>query len=78
MSKNAYTVYIIHAPIIVFLALSLQGIIMNPLLKFALVAPLAVAVCFLIGNYIRKIVISPEYYVVLAPSKPISLPTNQY
>ena len=55
MSKNAYTVYIIHAPIIVFLALSLQGITMNPLLKFALVAPLAVAVCFLISNYIRKI-----------------------
>ena len=55
MSKNTYTVYIIHPPIIVFLALSLQGITMNPLLKFALVAPLAVALCFLIGNYIRKI-----------------------
>jgi len=55
MSRNAYTVYIIHAPIIVFLALSLQGITMNPLLKFVFVAPLAVAICFLIGNYIRKI-----------------------
>ncbi len=55
MSKSAYTVYIIHVPIIIFLALSLQGITMNPLLKFALVAPLAVAVCFLISNYIRKL-----------------------
>ncbi len=55
MSKSAYTVYIIHIPIIIFLALSLQGITMDPLLKFALVAPLAVAICFLIGNYIRKL-----------------------
>jgi glucan biosynthesis protein C len=55
MSKSAYTVYIIHAPIIVLLALSLQGITMNPFLKFVLVAPLAVAICFLIGNYMRKI-----------------------
>ena len=54
MSKNVYTVYIIHAPIIVFLALSLQGITMNPLLKFALVAPLAVAVCFLISSILTS------------------------
>lgn len=55
MSKSAYAVYIIHIPIIIFLAFSLQRITMYPLLKLALVAPLAVAVCFLIGNYIRKL-----------------------
>ncbi len=55
MSKSAYTVYIIHIPIIIFLAFSLQKITMDPLLKFVLVAPLAVGVCFLIGNYIRKL-----------------------
>ncbi len=55
MSASTYTVYIFHAPIIIVLALSLQGIALNPLLKFALVAPLAVAICFLISNYIRKL-----------------------
>ncbi len=58
MSASAYTVYIFHAPVIVFLALSLRGVIMDPLLKFALVAPLAVGLCFLIGNHIRKLPIA--------------------
>lgn len=55
MSTSAYTVYIFHAPIIVFLALSLQGFVLNPLLKFILVAPLAVVICFILSNYIRRI-----------------------
>ncbi len=55
MSKSSYTVYIIHVPIIIFLALSLQEIAMNPLLKLALVAFPAVAVCFLVGNCVRKL-----------------------
>jgi len=55
LSASAYAVYILHAPIIVFLALSLKGIALNPLLKFVLVAPVAVFLCFLIGNYIRKL-----------------------
>jgi glucan biosynthesis protein C len=55
MSASAYTVYVFHAPIIVFLAVSLQGIVLNPLLKFILVAPLAVGVCFILSNYIRQI-----------------------
>jgi glucan biosynthesis protein C len=55
LSASAYTVYLIHAPVIVFLALALRGISLYPLLKFALVAPLAVALCFLIANYLRKL-----------------------
>jgi glucan biosynthesis protein C len=55
MSASSYAAYILHAPIIVFLALSLRGIILNPLLKFALVAPVAVFLCFLISNYIRRL-----------------------
>lgn len=58
MSASAYTVYIIHAPVIVFLALSLRGVVMDPLLKFVLVAPLAVSLCFLLSNYIRKLPIA--------------------
>ncbi len=58
MSASAYTVYIIHAPVIVFLALGLRGLVMYPLLKFVLVAPLAVSLCFLLSNYIRKLPIA--------------------
>lgn len=58
MSANAYTVYIIHAPVIVFLALGLRNVILDPLLKFILVSPLAVGLCFLLSNYIRKLPIA--------------------
>jgi len=58
MSASAYTVYILHAPVIVFLALGLRGVILDPLLKFVLVAPLAVSLCFLLSNYIRKLPIA--------------------
>jgi glucans biosynthesis protein C len=54
MSASAYSVYIFHAPILVLLALSLQSIVMDPLLKFTLVAPLAIFLCFVVGNYIRQ------------------------
>src|SRR5665811_84111 len=44
MSGSVYTVYIIHAPVLVFLAISLRGVVLDPLLKFVLIAPLAVSI----------------------------------
>ncbi len=55
MSAGAYTVYIIHQPVLIFLGLVLSGFRLPHLLKFALVAPVAVAVCFLLSSYIRKL-----------------------
>jgi surface polysaccharide O-acyltransferase-like enzyme len=55
MSASAYTVYLIHAPVLVLLALALRGISLHALLKFVLVAPLAIALCFLIANYLRQL-----------------------
>jgi glucan biosynthesis protein C len=55
MSASTYTVYFIHAPVLVFLALALRGISLYPLVKFALVAPVAVFLCFFIGHYLRKL-----------------------
>lgn len=60
MSGSVYTAYIIHAPVLVFLTLSIKNIIFNPLLKFILVAPVAVAICFLSGNYIRKLSVAKK------------------
>lgn len=55
LSDSAFTVYFIHAPILVFLALALRGINLYPLLKFVLVAPIAIALCFIIAYLLRKI-----------------------
>lgn len=55
MSDSSFAVYLIHAPILVFLALALRGISLHPLLKFALVSPVAVALCFVIAHYLRKL-----------------------
>jgi fucose 4-O-acetylase-like acetyltransferase len=54
LSKNAYTVYIIHAPLLVGLCWLLQGVSIYPLLKFALVAPIAVGLCFLASHFIVR------------------------
>jgi surface polysaccharide O-acyltransferase-like enzyme len=55
LSQQAFTVYIIHAPIIVFLALALRGIHVEQLLKFVLAATLAVPLCFALACLVRKI-----------------------
>ncbi|HEY3278092.1 MAG TPA: acyltransferase family protein [Syntrophorhabdaceae bacterium] len=56
MADDAYTVYIMHAPIIVALAYCayplLQG---TPLVKFCAVSVVGVALSFLISHYIRKL-----------------------
>lgn len=55
MSTAAYAVYVFHAPVIVLLALALSGIRLDLGLKFVLVAPVAVALCFLTGYYVKKL-----------------------
>jgi glucan biosynthesis protein C len=55
LSPNAYTAYIIHAPIIVFTALALRNVEVYPLLKFGLAALIALPLCFMLSNLIRKL-----------------------
>jgi glucan biosynthesis protein C len=55
MSDNTFAVYFIHAPVLVFLALALRGVTLYPLLKFALVAPVAVALCFVLAYLLRLV-----------------------
>ncbi|MEJ2597312.1 MAG: acyltransferase family protein [Anaerolineales bacterium] len=54
LSRNAYTVYIIHPAVLVGLAYALRGFAIDPLLKYALVAPVAVAVCFLASQFLVR------------------------
>jgi glucan biosynthesis protein C len=55
LSPNAYTAYIIHAPVITFTALALRNVEVYPLLKFGLAAVIALPLCFLLSNLIRKL-----------------------
>jgi fucose 4-O-acetylase-like acetyltransferase len=56
LSRQSYAVYIIHVPIIVFLAIALKEIIdLAPLAKFAVISLIVVPTCFIVAWLIRKI-----------------------
>jgi fucose 4-O-acetylase-like acetyltransferase len=55
MSESSMAVYILHPAIIVPLALALSGFRMNLSLKFLLVAPIAIALSYLIAYALRKL-----------------------
>jgi len=61
LSQQSYAVYVIHSPIIVFLAYALflaytqWGIDLGPLLKFGIAAVIVVPICFAVAWVIRKI-----------------------
>ncbi len=52
---NAYTAYLIHLPIIVTLAFAVRDVMIYPLLKWVLVAVVAVPLCFGLSSLIRKL-----------------------
>jgi len=55
LSSNAYTAYIIHGVVITVIALAVRDVMVYPLLKWALVALVAVSLCFGLSHLIRKL-----------------------
>jgi len=55
LSKNAFGVYVFHAPILVAITLMFQGVVMYPLLKMILMAFIVIPVCFGFVYLLRKI-----------------------
>lgn len=55
LSSNAYTAYIIHGVMITIIALAVRDVMVYPLLKWALVALVAVPLCFGLSSLIRKL-----------------------
>ena len=55
LSQHSYAVYVIHIPIVVFLAVALKGIELAALLKFGMAAVIVVPTCFAVAYIIRKI-----------------------
>ncbi len=62
LSDNSYAAYVLQTPIIVGLGLGLASIEMPLALKFLAVAPIGVALCFMIAYLVRKI---PKVNLVL-------------
>ncbi|MFC2014628.1 acyltransferase family protein [Chloroflexota bacterium] len=60
LSQHTYTVYVLHIPIVVFLAVGLKGISFAPLLKFGMAAIIGVPLCFVVAYLIRKIPLFPR------------------
>jgi peptidoglycan/LPS O-acetylase OafA/YrhL len=55
LTQHSYTVYVIHTPIIVFLAFSLRGIELAHLAKFCLASVIIVPACFAVAYLVREI-----------------------
>ena len=55
LSQHSYTVYVIHIPIVVFLAVALKGIELAALLKFGMATVIGVPLCFAVAYIVRKI-----------------------
>jgi glucan biosynthesis protein C len=55
LSRHAFTVYVIHPPILVLLAIALRSLQLEHVLKFGLLAIIAVPACFALAFLVRKI-----------------------
>jgi surface polysaccharide O-acyltransferase-like enzyme len=55
MLDSTFTVYFIHAPVLVFLALALKDVDLYPLLKWVLVSPVAIFLCFVIAYLLKRL-----------------------
>jgi len=55
VSASSYTVYIIHAPVIVLFTLAVRGIHLYPLLKYAAVALVIIPACYVLANVLRQL-----------------------
>jgi peptidoglycan/LPS O-acetylase OafA/YrhL len=54
LAKNAFTVYLIHIPIVVFLQYLLIGVATDPLIKFVIVGTFGVIISFAASHYVVR------------------------
>lgn len=54
LANNAFTVYLIHIPVIVFLQYLMIGVAIDPLIKFAIVGAVGVPLTFAISHYVIR------------------------
>jgi hypothetical protein len=54
LSASAYAAYVIHAPIIIALAVSAVSLRLDPVLKFGAMTLVAVPICFLVSHFVFR------------------------
>ncbi|MFX1256329.1 MAG: acyltransferase family protein [Promethearchaeota archaeon] len=54
LSENSYTIYLIHAPVLVSIAILFVGLLIPPLLKFAIVLFIVLLLCYVISHFILR------------------------
>lgn len=54
-SLSAYAAYLIHEPVITFLAVIGAGLVIYPLLKFVLASAVMIPICFGLGSLLRRL-----------------------
>ena len=54
LSASAYHMYIIHPPILVLVSIAFASIRLPPIVKLAIVFPLAVILCYLASHYVLQ------------------------
>ena len=55
MAASSYAAFILHAPVLVLLAVGFRSVKQPSLVKIALLAPVAVFLCFAIGYLLKKL-----------------------
>jgi glucan biosynthesis protein C len=55
LAASVYTVYLIHAPVLVGFAYAFHVVVLYPLLKFGIAVLITIPLCFLISSLIHKI-----------------------
>jgi hypothetical protein len=55
LAQQSYAVYIIHIPIVVFIAYGMRGIAANPIIKFGLASLVILPICFAVASLVRKV-----------------------
>jgi hypothetical protein len=52
LSTSAYRMYLIHPPVLVGISLGFAALLLIPILKFVIVFPLGVIICYLLSHYV--------------------------
>jgi glucan biosynthesis protein C len=55
LSRSAYATYLIHEPVIIFLAISASSVMIHPLYKFLLASAIFIPICFGLGSLVRRL-----------------------
>lgn len=54
LSSSAFYIYLIHPPVLVLVSLAFASISLIPVIKLAIVFPLAVIICYLLSHFVLE------------------------